>query len=184
MPIFLRLFTILAVCGAFAALGYAYWLSFEPVDAAPRSGMVPSTTKQRPAEAPSAMDGTNTREAPTRPVAPAKPALALDKLRQPIRDARAAVDEVRTLGREAHQAGVEIAEALPDAEDLTAGNAWRYVRQARDGVVRSLEQPEAPTGYGRVHASGAPPYRGGGQPGAAQQPGMDWYKAGGKAARD
>lgn len=193
---FVRVFTVVVILGAFAALGYAFWLTIEPLDAPPRggSGQTAAAAGTVPAESVPVASITDDGPADTPAAAPEpRQDLVLDALREPIRHARATVQtarkvkrDVQHVGREVRRAGSAVADALPDTEDITAENAWRYVVQTRDELAQSLDTGHGarPGGHGRVHASGAPPYAGGGQPGTAHQPGMDWYKAGGQPVRE
>ncbi len=169
--LFLRLFFGVLVTGAIATLGYAVYLTFEPLNAPPKEEPEPALLAAKVAvKEPVAVDS----EVPAgvqAPVAPAKP--ALDRLRKSVKVARSAVGEAKRVG-------TDIADAAPDAEDLTIENAWRQARRATAAVVGEVEPVldtgALPTGS-RIHGSGAPAQGGRGY---ARPPGVDWYREGGK----
>lgn len=190
---FVRLFFVLVVIGALCALGYAFWLTFEPLDAPPKDEQPATGTVMTAAPARSAAEAPGTPPPrATRPSAAAasRPALddrphpdpVLDHLREPIRTARGAVQGARAAANEARRVSRDIRDALPDTDDVTLENAWQTAKEAGVGLVEVI----GPDGdvqlidpRGRIHPSGAPPHNGGGAPRTARQPGIDWYRAGG-----
>lgn len=175
--IFVRVFFVTVVIAAFVALGYAFWLTFQPLDAPPvgaaetQGGRQDSDQGERASdEAPvtSAIDEKHHEE----PV--------LDQLRRPGRVAREMTAEARRVRD-------EIQQSLPPEDERTLDHAWRSIKQAGYGFMEldAVAPGEMPVGTtrGRIHASGAPAYNGGGRP-VARQPGIDWYKAGGAPPKE
>lgn len=187
--LFVRVFFVVIVGGALCALGYAVWLTFEPLDAPPlepeaAAPAITTTGARIPA----------TAATPTPDTAPQVPAAAsglddaqhadpvLDQLRKPIQAARAVTDDAREVVRRARRVKRDIEAVLPDTEELTLENAWKTAKEAGVGLVDGAgEDPALPIleARGRIHPSGAPAPAGGGPPGTARQPGIDWYRGGG-----
>jgi len=113
--IFVRVFFVTVVLAAFVALGYAFWLTFQPLDAPPVSEGPddeqmdqgpPPPTPAPPAAAggASAMDDRPHQSA------------VIDQLRRPVHAAREVTAEARRIG-------TRIEQALPPEEDRNLEHA-------------------------------------------------------------
>lgn len=190
--LFVRMFLFVAVGGALMALGYALWLTFEPLDAPPQDPdgewpMITTTGVQVPGQPPlrAMVDGA----AAARTVADdlgqkASDAegLVLDRLREPLDGARAAATEVKKVVRDVRQAKDDVEATISSIDVASVESAWRTAKDAGSELMNLTDAEALPLleARGRIHPSGAPAPGGGGAPGTARQPGIDWYRAGGK----
>ena len=168
----LRLFFAVLVAGAIATIVDAVYLTFEPMDAPPKGGAGAAPLRAEPGGRPPAPAAHKVAE--VGPAAVQGPP-AIDRLRRSVEVARSSAGEAKRVG-------ADIASALPEAEELTVENAWRQAKRAATAVVGDTESvvdmDVLPSGS-RMHGSGAPAQGGSGY---GRQPGVDWYREGGKGA--
>lgn len=169
----IRIIVAILIVTAICSVGYGFWMTFEPIDntepvpevTVPDARLVDRLLAPGQISTPTPISDINTATRQVQQVVQATP-------------------EVEASLRRVHRVVSHEVEALSDiqpAEILeTAKEEGKAAMVELDRHMRGDKAIRRVMGGSRIHPSGAPPQDGGGLPGTARQPGIDWYRAGGE----